>query len=578
MLGRGLFSGVIWGAVVALGAIWLALQIGEMTSFLSKAPENVSDRAPDVAPVETTTLEDPPSIPAERAAPATDPSRQGTGLANSDADPMPSAQTQPATQPRTTEPKTPDLVQANGDAPAVEGAGDAVLPVETPVTALEPPVADASPVKPTAPETQAVTLPPVDATEQAVPELPAGDSGDRPAADTAPSVAADPGKPDAPGNDIAPVVDFSNPVEVVTPPTPEPAPDVAEPPASVQIAAADPQAEPRPIIPATPEIAPEAVPGQAPATGDAPTPPSPDPAPESQPEPQPEPVQENVAAKTPPRDGPIKQPIAGISDKAPNVTVNRLPTIGGEVEPPAQEETVPQETAPGDTALPPEGGPAIEMFAADFENPDGRPLMAILLIVDPDDPVAGDGLAPLPFPASYVVNANRDNAWQIMRAYRDAGNEVVALAPLPARAAPSDVEVAFQSYFAAVPEAVAIMDTRGAIFQSGRAVATQVAEALAASGHGMITYSRGLNSAMQVAERSNVPAAIVFREFDNDGQNAAAIKRFLDQAAFRAGQQTGVILLGHNRPETIAALLEWSLGNRASTVALAPVSAALLAQ
>jgi polysaccharide deacetylase 2 family uncharacterized protein YibQ len=94
----------------------------------------------------------------------------------------------------------------------------------------------------------------------------------------------------------------------------------------------------------------------------------------------------------------------------------------------------------------------------------------------------------------------------------------------------------------------------------------------------MITYSRGMNSAAQVAERAGVHGAIVFREFDNDGQNTAAIKRFLDQAAFRAGQQTGVILVGHNRPETITALLEWSLGNRASTVALAPVSPVLQAQ
>ena len=39
-----------------------------------------------------------------------------------------------------------------------------------------------------------------------------------------------------------------------------------------------------------------------------------------------------------------------------------------------------------------------------------------------------------------------------------------------------------------------------------------------------------------------LPVALVFREFDNAGQDRAAMKRFLDQAAFRAGQQSGVIL------------------------------------
>jgi len=79
-----------------------------------------------------------------------------------------------------------------------------------------------------------------------------------------------------------------------------------------------------------------------------------------------------------------------------------------------------------------------------------------------------------------------------------------------------------------------------------------------------------------VAELAGVPTALVFREFDGAGQDSATIKRFLDQAAFRARQQSGVILVGHIRAATIKALIEWSLGNRASSVALAPVSAALL--
>lgn len=220
--------------------------------------------------------------------------------------------------------------------------------------------------------------------------------------------------------------------------------------------------------------------------------------------------------------------------------------------------------------------PAIRRYAEPFENPENRPMMAIVLLPDPggDDAPAQT----LPFPVSYAVDASAPDARARMAAYRAAGHEVVALAPLPEGSEPRDVEVAFQSYFDAVPEAVAFLDTPRAQFQSSRKVAAQVAEALAADGQGMITYSRGLNTGLQVAERQGVPVALVFRVIDDAGRKNAAIKRFLDQAAFRAGQMSGVVLIAHDRPETRRALLEWSLGNRASTVSLAPVSAALLAQ
>jgi polysaccharide deacetylase 2 family uncharacterized protein YibQ len=75
-----------------------------------------------------------------------------------------------------------------------------------------------------------------------------------------------------------------------------------------------------------------------------------------------------------------------------------------------------------------------------------------------------------------------------------------------------------------------------------------------------------------------VPAALVFRDFDAEGQSSDEIRRILDQAAFRARQEGAVILVGRASPGTLAALTEWALGSRAASVALAPVSAALLAQ
>jgi polysaccharide deacetylase 2 family uncharacterized protein YibQ len=73
-----------------------------------------------------------------------------------------------------------------------------------------------------------------------------------------------------------------------------------------------------------------------------------------------------------------------------------------------------------------------------------------------------------------------------------------------------------------------------------------------------------------------VPADPVFRDFDSKGQSATVIRRFLDQAAFKAGQEGAVIMLGRLRPDTITALLLWGLQDRAGQVALAPISAVLL--
>ena len=55
------------------------------------------------------------------------------------------------------------------------------------------------------------------------------------------------------------------------------------------------------------------------------------------------------------------------------------------------------------------------------------------------------------------------------------------------------------------------------------------------------------------------------------------IRRFLDQAAFRAGQEGSVIMVGRLRPDTITALVIWVSSERVRGVALAPVSAVLKA-
>jgi polysaccharide deacetylase 2 family uncharacterized protein YibQ len=81
--------------------------------------------------------------------------------------------------------------------------------------------------------------------------------------------------------------------------------------------------------------------------------------------------------------------------------------------------------------------------------------------------------------------------------------------------------------------------------------------------------------ALRAAEAAGVPAGVIYRDLDAEGQDARVIRRFLDQAAFRARQQSGVVLVGRVRPDTLSALILWGSANRAGDVTLAPVSAVL---
>ncbi len=83
---------------------------------------------------------------------------------------------------------------------------------------------------------------------------------------------------------------------------------------------------------------------------------------------------------------------------------------------------------------------------------------------------------------------------------------------------------------------------------------------------------------MRAATASEVPAALVYRELDAEEQDAATIRRLLDQAAFRARQESGVVLLARVRPETLSALILWSEADRARQVAIVPASTVLKGQ
>jgi polysaccharide deacetylase 2 family uncharacterized protein YibQ len=252
----------------------------------------------------------------------------------------------------------------------------------------------------------------------------------------------------------------------------------------------------------------------------------------------------------------------------PGKKVGRLPSMGS-VAPPPGSPTEPAPATPDSAA----SDGALARFARPFDSSDSRPRMAVLLI---DEGARPDGLQTLDLPVSFAVDALAPDAAAAMLAYRAAGQEVALIAPLPEGAQASDVAVALDGYRALVPEAVAVLEAVPGGLQSGRAQIDQVLATLAASGMGLATYPSGLNPGQKAADKAGLPATVVYRIIDGEGQNAAAIGRFLDQAAFRAGQEGAVLLVGHARPETLAALADWSTGIRARSVALAPLSVVLL--
>jgi polysaccharide deacetylase 2 family uncharacterized protein YibQ len=222
------------------------------------------------------------------------------------------------------------------------------------------------------------------------------------------------------------------------------------------------------------------------------------------------------------------------------------------------------------------GPKAIDTHAASFANPDNKPRMAIVLIDRGDSPVGLEALRAFPYPLSFAVDPSRKDAKAAMARYRAAGFEVLALADLPEAATAPDVEQALAAILATLPETVAVMEGDRSGVQTTREAADQVTAMLAASGHGAVFMPKGLDTARKLAEKAGVPAATIFRDFDGAAQDPGTIRRFLDQAAFKAAQDgPGVIMLGRLRPETISALLLWGLQDRAERISLAPVSAVL---
>lgn len=280
-----------------------------------------------------------------------------------------------------------------------------------------------------------------------------------------------------------------------------------------------------------------------------------------------------VAADAPALSDPAKDamPPLALAEPEAQPQPRSLPQIGAAPEAEAAEDPLPEITVVDD--LPP-----IAAFARPFENLEAKPLFSILLVDDGQADLDRAALAALPFPVTFVVDPQATTAKEAAAIYRGGLQEVVMAATgLPDGAEAADVEQTFQANATVLPETVAVIEVAGANGQSDRALAAAIVPILQEQGRGLLTYDRGLNAADQIARRAALPTATVFRVLDAEEENRSTIRRYLDRAAFKAAQEGKVVVLGTTRPETVAAILEWTVEGRAASVALAPVTAILSA-
>jgi hypothetical protein len=284
-------------------------------------------------------------------------------------------------------------------------------------------------------------------------------------------------------------------------------------------------------------------------------------------DPQPDPQPDADTGSPVAGDSLTLAPGSGSSPRLPQVTPAPAP------DPLANPETAPETGDAVTDAVP----NALRDNAVPFEAPETGALMAVILIDDPDGGLTPDTLTRFSFPVAFAIDPLVPGAATRAAIYRDAGFELVILGDIfPEGATETDVAQAIEGAIAAVPGAVALLDTPGGRIQGDRAILDATVDTLAVTGHGLVAFPQGLNAAEQTARRADVPAATMFRQLDDEDQRATVITRFLGRAGFAAGEEGTVVVVGRTRPDTVTALFSWALGARSGGVTLAPLSAVLL--
>ncbi len=282
-------------------------------------------------------------------------------------------------------------------------------------------------------------------------------------------------------------------------------------------------------------------------------------------------IEPAVAAAPAPSGADAAQPAV---EKEPRVI--KLPRIGGvEADQPADADVATSEDPQAEDAVDPSTLGALARNSVPFDaTGDDRSLFSVVLIDVGNDGLDRETMTTFSFPVTIAIDPSRPDASRAADAYRAAGFEVLILVPPVASGATAgEVSASVSAYVEALPQAIGLVDAAANGFGANRRLVERVIEVLSVSDHGLLTYDRGLNTALQLAEREGLPAAAIFRVLDADREKPTTIKRYLDRAAFKATQEGRVVMIGHSYADTVMALFSWVLEPRSESVRMAPMSA-----
>lgn len=213
---------------------------------------------------------------------------------------------------------------------------------------------------------------------------------------------------------------------------------------------------------------------------------------------------------------------------------------------------------------------AINLHAAEPEILDDRPLIAVALIADRTLNLAQ--LDALDFPVSIVVAADHPDVAQWSEALRRKDQEVILTLDLTHVSTVQDIETNLAAVLAKSPKTIAVMEQSIGGLQKSRLHNEMVPEILSRSGHGLITYSNGLNTIQKNARANNLSSTVINENLI--GLRQPEIERRLERALLEATKPSklGALIVAELNDEILSTLAAWTGQDRTLRVQLVPVS------